>query len=401
MIGRFWQRYRDSLSGLPREAWILALVMLINRSGVMVMPFMGLYLVSERGFEAAEMGYFLALAGFGSMVGVQAGGWLTDRFGHFAVQMSCLLLAAPLFLLLGAQTTTWSIAGALFALTVVVDGVRPAIGAAVAQHTRIEHRTRAFGLTRLAVNLGVTIGPALGGVLARIDYAWLFRVNALASVAAALVLLFLGRGWRSVHQAAGETPDAVDDRYSPWRDRRLLVFMLFLTIGAIPFFQVQGALPLYMQQVRGFTEEWIGALFAVNTVVIVLCELPLLHAIQDRSPVRVAAMGCLLSGVGFGLTPLWPGFAWIAFTVVVWTFGEMLHAPAAVSWVSTRGPERTRGRTMGLFGLGFAAAAVVGPLFGTSLYDHVAPEAPWIGCAILGAIGYLGLVAVARAEERG
>ena len=93
MIGRLWQGYRSSLSGLPREAWILALVMLINRSGVMVMPFLGLYLVTERGFEPAEMGYFLALAGVGSMVGVQVGGWLTDRIGHFAVQVACLLIA--------------------------------------------------------------------------------------------------------------------------------------------------------------------------------------------------------------------------------------------------------------------------------------------------------------------
>lgn len=400
MIGRLWQGYRESVSGLPREAWILALVMLVNRSGVMVMPFLGLYLVSERGFAPAEMGYFLALAGAGSMVGVQLGGWLTDRIGHLAVQVGCMLIAAPLFLNLGLQATPLGIGASLFALTVVVDSVRPANGAAIARYTGPEQRTRAFGLTRLAVNVGVTIGPALGGVLARIDYAWLFRVNALATVAAAVVLLALGRGWQPIEQAP-EPPTGPGGRgYSPWRDGRLLVFMLFLTIGAVPFFQVQGALPLYVKEVRGMTEDWIGALFAVNTVVIVLCELPLLHAIRRRSPIRVAALGCLLSGLGFGLTPLWPGFLWLALTVTVWTFGEMLHAPVAVSWVSKRGPERTRGRTMGVFGLGFAAASVLGPLFGTSLYDRISPEAPWVGCAVLGTIGFLGLSALARAEER-
>ncbi|QDU65065.1 MDR family MFS transporter [Engelhardtia mirabilis] len=399
MFARLWQGHARSLTGLPREIWILSAVLLVNRAGVMVMPFLGIYLVMKRDFSPLEMGAFMALAGVGSMVGVQLGGWLTDRIGHLKVQLGSMILAAPLFLLLGAQEHPAAIAVALFALTVAFDGIRPANGAAIALYSPLEVRTRAFGLMRLAVNLGVTVGPALGGVLAGIDYAWLFRANALASLVSAGVLYALGRGWTPVAEL--EEPARADSRaYTPWRDRRLLIFMGLLVIGSIPFFQIQSTLPLFLKEVRGMSEAWIGATFAINTVVIVLCELPLLYAIRRHSSIRVTAWGCLFAGLGFGLTPLWPGFAWVAVTVLVWTVGEMLQAPSAVAWVSLRGPNATRGRTMGVFGLGFALAAMLGPLFGTFLYEYIGPRAPWAGCALLGVLTYLGMTALARAEAR-
>ena len=82
---------RKSYSGLSRDTWILALVTLVNRSGMMVLPFMALYLTSEKGFTVSQAGIVAAFFGVGSMIGAYSGGWLSDRFGYFGVQLFSLI----------------------------------------------------------------------------------------------------------------------------------------------------------------------------------------------------------------------------------------------------------------------------------------------------------------------
>jgi predicted MFS family arabinose efflux permease len=73
--------YRAAFSGLNRSVWLLSLASLINRSGTMVMPFLVLFLVKERGFTTTQAGQSLALYGLAAMCAAYLGGWLCDRFG--------------------------------------------------------------------------------------------------------------------------------------------------------------------------------------------------------------------------------------------------------------------------------------------------------------------------------
>ena len=77
--------YREAYSGLPRATWLLAFVALVNRSGTMVLPFLALYLTSQRGFDPDQAGLFLALYGLGSAGGTYLGGVLCDRLGALSV----------------------------------------------------------------------------------------------------------------------------------------------------------------------------------------------------------------------------------------------------------------------------------------------------------------------------
>src|SRR5690606_11245372 len=102
--------YIDSYRGLSRPAWMLALVMLVNRTGAMVLPFLGIYMTQALGFSVPEVGIVLACFGLGAVTGSVLGGWLTDRFGNFWVQAMSLLLSVPLFLVVPFFTTVGSLA---------------------------------------------------------------------------------------------------------------------------------------------------------------------------------------------------------------------------------------------------------------------------------------------------
>ncbi len=171
--------YINSYKGLSPAAWLLALVMLINRAGSMVIPFLGIYMSSELGFSKTQIGLVLGCFGLGSVCGSWLGGWLTDKFGNFKVQAWSLILVIPLFLVLPLFRTFEGLAMMIFFLTLVADVFRPANSVSVARYAKPENITRAYSLNRMAVNLGFSIGPALGGFLAKFSYNWIFYGNAI------------------------------------------------------------------------------------------------------------------------------------------------------------------------------------------------------------------------------
>ena len=57
------KNYFKVYEGLSRAAWMLALVMLVNRSGAMVVPFLGVYMVNKLGFSLEVASVLVLLAG--------------------------------------------------------------------------------------------------------------------------------------------------------------------------------------------------------------------------------------------------------------------------------------------------------------------------------------------------
>lgn len=184
---RIFKIYSQSFSGLSREAWLLSIVMLINRMGSMVLPFLGVYMVDKLGFSLIESGWVLSAFGFGGLIGSFLGGRLTDKFGAYSVQTMSLLLSVPFYCLLPLFTSVGTLALMIFILSIIVEMFRPANSVAITQFANPENITRAFSLNRMAVNLGFSFGPAVGGLLAAISYNFMFYANA-ASVLIALIV---------------------------------------------------------------------------------------------------------------------------------------------------------------------------------------------------------------------
>ena len=182
--------YKNAYSGISKEVWWLGLVLLINRSGTMVIPFLTVYLTG-RGFTLGQAGFIMALFGSGAILGGYLGGWLSDRVGFFKVQVVSLLMNGILFIVLGYMQQLWQIGLCIFALSSLGEAFRPANAAAIAAYSNEQNRTRCYSLNRLATNLGWAIGPALGGILASYNYHLLFWTDGLTCIAASALMYFL------------------------------------------------------------------------------------------------------------------------------------------------------------------------------------------------------------------
>ncbi|HVR98944.1 MAG TPA: MFS transporter [Thermoanaerobaculia bacterium] len=381
MLRAIARTYREAFSGLPRPVWLLAAATLVNRSGTMVLPFLALFLTQERGFTTPEAGRVLALYGLGAVAGSWLGGWLCDRSDPKRVMGWTLSLTGVGFLLVGRVESRIWIAILIVVLSLVGEAFRPASAAALAAASGPANRTKSFALHRLAINVGMTLGPALGGFLALYDYFWLFVVDGATCLAAAVLL----RLFFPAVQAEPETaPAAATSAGSPWRDGPFLAMMVLVFLMASVTFQEFSTFPLSLRRDFGFAENRIGLAFSVNTLMVVLFEMVLVHSLAARDPLKVVGVGSLLFCLGFGLLPLGSGFAHVAFAVMVLSVGEMMSMPILSGVVANRAEEGSRGRYMGLFMLAFSAAFVSAPLIGTWLYEGWGYKALWFGCGALG-----------------
>src|SRR6201996_1855569 len=185
------QLYKKAYSGLSRNSWYLCLVMFINRSGTMVIPFMTIYCRHELHFTISQATYVMMAFGAGSILGAFIGGKITYKLGFYYVQVMSLLIGGVLFMVLGYQQTFVSVSIGAFVLSICNEAFRPANSTAVAYYSSDENRTRSNSLNRLAVNLGWAFGGLLGGTLAGINYHLLFWVDGCTNIAAGLLLLRL------------------------------------------------------------------------------------------------------------------------------------------------------------------------------------------------------------------
>ena len=373
MLGSLLESYRSSFRGLPREVWLLSLVSFVNRTGTMVLPFLALYLTREMGFEPSEAGLFLSIYGVGALGGIALGGWLTDRIGYQSVQVASLVLGGLTMFLLGALESRVAIAVVVCLLGLFVEAFRPANSSAVAAFSADHLRARAYGLQRLALNLGWTVGPALGGFLALVDYRLLFWVDGTTCLAAAVLLAWALPARRS----AEEVETARAQAPSPWRDGVFVLVLGLLLLQVLVFFQLLSTFPLFLRNDRGFTEDLVGLTIATNTVVIVFCEMQLIRAVGRMHPLKVMGVAGFLTGLGFGLLPWATTVLAIVATVVVWTFGEMLSFPISSAWTANRATPANRGRYMGAMGMCFSVGTILAPALGTAVYEHLGPGVLW------------------------
>ncbi len=385
--------YREAFSGLPRLVWILAGGALVNRAGTMVLPFLSLYLTRDFGLSVEKAGIVLAVFGLGAMVGAVVGGRLSDRFGAIRIQLLSLALSGAGFILLGQLRTFPTMLAGVFVVSVVAEAFRPALMAAVALASPTDGRPRAFALVRLAVNLGMALGPAVAGVLASISYQWLFVVDGVTCWAAGVVLFAAISPEALRPEMSEENEEPV---LSPWKDGPFLVLLALVFFMAMAFLQVWITYPIYLREVYGLDERGVGFLMAFNALLIVFFEMVLLHLVEDYDHLKVAGIGALLLCLGLGLLPLGAGIVFAMVVTCVWTFGEMLNLPMINAVVAARAGRRSAGRYMGAYTLSFATAFVVSPLIGSVVYQRLGPSALWYGIGCCGVLLFAGFSMLSR-----
>lgn len=358
--------YRNAFSGISKPVWWLSLVMLVNRSGTMVIPFLTVYLTGK-GYTLTQAGLVMAAFGAGAIFGGFIGGKLTDRFGFFAVQIGSLFLNGMLFIVLSYMQTLLQIGVCIFVLSSLGEAFRPANAAAIAFYSNDSNRTRCYSLNRLAINLGWAIGPAIGGILASINYNLLFWTDGITCmIAACLLYIFLSS--EDNEKTEKETGPSTITGRSPYKDKNFLLGMFFLMLIGFCFFQLFSIVPVFYKESVGLSEAIIGIVLAANGLIIVLVEMVLVYKLEKRNKTLVYMVyGCFLIALSFLLLAVAPVLALVLLSMLVITFGEMLLFPFTNDFWVRRTNNFNRGQYAAVYTMTFAIGQVLAPLFSSQI----------------------------------
>lgn len=395
-----WRGLRD----LPKEIWILAAATLVNRAGTMVLPFLVLYLTRTLGITPARAALALTVYGIAALLTMPVAGRLSDRLGPLVVMKASLLLSGVLLLLFPLAHHFAAILVVTFFFAMLNESVRPPSLALVSDLVGPPQRKAAFALSRLAVNLGMSIGPAIGGILAVFSFRSLFFVDGATSILAGIWLMLapwptspserrqksasaqdweaaedaedLGREMEAESAAPLAAPYPVAN-LSAFRNRRMLYFLAALIPVQVVFFQLTSTLPLFLVRHLQLPESVFGTVFTLNTLMIVAIEVPLNTAMADWSHRRTLMLGALLYAIGFGSYAIITGPAGVFAGVVIWTFGEMILMPGSSAYAAEIAPPERRGEYMGLYTMSFSIAFSLGPFLGAEILQRWGSHVLW------------------------
>lgn len=363
MITATIQLYKNAYNGLSKRIWLLSVVMLINRSGTMVLAFMTLY-CTHLGYSIKQAGWVVAIYGLGSVCGSLVGGKVSDKFGFYYTQVISLFCGGVLFMLLGQMRSYESICLCTFFLSLVNESFRPANATAIAHYSTAQNRTQSFSLIRLAINIGWGVGSALGGILASIDYHLLFWVDGFTNVAAAgMLLLILPKVSVGQQKAPVINNESTSKVTTPYKDKPFLFFWMFTLIFSICFFQMFTTVPIYFKENLRMAESSIGLIMAANGLLIALFEMVTVFKLEGRLPyLRLMFYGTLLMSVSFLLLniPVGPGIVLASLFMLVITVAEIIAMPFMNSYYISRTTDANRGQYAGLYTMAWSAAQVIG-----------------------------------------
>lgn len=404
LFTRIYQLYVKAFTGLPLKVWLLALVLLVNRSGAMVVAFLSVYLIDQQGFAPIKAGYVMAAFGAGGVLGNYFGGLLNDRFGSWHIQLYSMIGAGILNILLGQVAEFWALCLLAFSISLWADAFRPANRAAIAIYAPPERLTQAYGLQRMAVNLGFSIGPALGGYLIyHYGFELMFWGDGLTFLLAALVFYLalppdetakplVARPDKKQIALTGvlDAPPIAPATPPAHKQIWLLAFVVANMAIMMCFFQLFSTFPVYLKA-SGFDERAIGWLFTISGVVIVAAEMPTLYVVERRfKPIPVMLTGAFLIIVSYLMLPALVSISFLAllFMVMVLTVGEILYMPFTNTYVAKHSPDARRGEYLGLLSASYSAAFVLTPLVGFGVADYYGYGAATFACCGIAVVGW-------------
>ncbi len=388
-----WQAiYRE----YPSNFWTLMAASFIDRlGGALLFPFFTLYITERFDVGMTEAGIIFTIFSVSSIIGSMFGGAMTDKFGRRWMIVFGLATSALSSLVMGfvdSLLVFYAIAGfaGLFS-----NAGGPAQQAMVADILPKAQRAQGYGIWRVLANLAVTIGPAIGGLLAARSYLALFLSDAVTSlVMAGMVIALLPE--TKPEKAADKPEESLRQTLAGYtavlRDNIFMLYIVISILMVIVYVQMNSTMAVYLRDSRGIPAQGYGYILSMNAGMVVLFQFWITRKTSHLPPLLVIAAGVALYAVGFAMYGFVSAFALFLVGMVIITMGEMLILPAAQALTAQFAPEDMRGRYMAMYGFSWTIPFAIGPLLGGMVMDSGHSNWVWYGSGILGTMAALGFV---------
>ena len=374
--------------------------MLVSTVGSsMVWPFLIVYVSGKLHLPLTTVASLITISSACGLISSLLGGPVIDRFGRKWVMVVSLLLNGGGYLLM-SQASTFPVFALIMALNGTVNPLyRVAADAMMADLIPPEQRPEAYSLLRMASNLGISVGPALGGFLAAVSYTITFSIAAAGLAAFSLLVAVFAHETMPKRAPLG-SQKVEHERFGGYGKvlanlpftGMVLVFSLVQVCASL----IWMLLAVYSKTNYGVNESQYGWIPTTNAAMVVLFQFGVTRLVKRFRPLMLMAMGASFYAAATFSVAYGTGFWMFWGSMVVMTIGELILMPTTSTYTANLAPPELRARYMSLSGLTWQVASGIGPVFGGMLSDQLGPRTIWFGGGVVGLISILGFLALGQ-----
>jgi MFS family permease len=373
----------------PRLFWVVVGVSFIDRiGGTLLFPFFALYITQKFHVGMTQAGILLGMSSLFGLIGSAIGGALTDRFGRKNLILFGLVFSALSSLTFGLVGQLYWLYPLMIVVGLLSNIAGPAHDAMIADILPEKQRQEGFGILRVVGNLAWIIGPTIGGVVANINFFYLFVIDAVIScLIAAIVFRIIPetKPQPHAHEQSETFLQTVAGYRVAFKDFAFMAFIVAGMLMLVVYQQMYSSLSVYLRDNHNINPSGYGFLMTSSAITVVLFQFSVSRIIKYRPPFLMMAVGTIFYMIGFFLFGVVTAYAMFVMNIVIITIGEMIVVPISQSLAANFAPEDMRGRYMAVFGLTWAIPQTLGPGAAGYILDNYNPNLLWyIGGALCG-----------------
>lgn len=409
LVSRQVHDFRQTLASYPPAFRTIFYGSLVQAAGVsMIWPFLTVYMRENLGVAVATVTLLITMENIIGTASTSISGMVVDKFGRKTAMVVAMTVSGLVLLGMSVVHTLflWGVLMAIRGLFDPMFGVSSS--ATVADLIPDEQRAGAYAQLRIAHNVGVAVGPAVGGLLIAISYTPVFLIGTAVTLGFALLIArvvpeTLPRLAKNTHPLTPSAQSMEGERKVSFgygavlQDRRFVLYCLYFTLTVMTYLMVMTLLPVFMKDEYGIRESYFGIMMTINALMVVTIEFGLTKWVSAKYKLEhILAVGALTYAFTAVIIVGSNVFAGFLIAMILMTVGEILMMPNSMTYVANLATEEARGRYMGVYGLTWRVGAAIGPLIGGLLNDHVSPHAVWVAAAVFSFAAVVGFMQMAR-----
>ncbi|HEY8893110.1 MAG TPA: MFS transporter [Clostridium sp.] len=365
----------DPYKGLSREIYILALGRMINAAGSFIFPLITLILTIKIGVNKTDAGYIISASGILFMVSGVIGGKLTDCLGRKKIIITFNFLGSICYLIAACLGTSIYLVPMVILAGFLMAIASPASGGLIADITTPKTRDGAYSLFYMAINVGFTISPIIGGLLLK-NYLWLLflldGVTCLISVL--LIFIFIPESINKTKEKLGEDRKYEDHMegsiFKVLLERPILIYFALVMFGYnFVYSQLSFLYPLHVSKlVPSNGAGFYGILISINALIVITMTPIITKLISGKKSIGRIFFGGMFYTVGFGMLGFISSIPFVYISVIIITIGEIIITISSGPFVVNHTPASHRGRMDAVLPIIMGFGFTIGPaIIGTIL----------------------------------
>ena len=401
------QRLKEMIAGYPRPIWVLAIsifVLWVGRG--MVVPFTVIFFTQIVGISGATVGTGIAVA---SLLGIAfvtiTASQIDKRGGRPVLIVAILIFGIATFLY------AWTESAMMFLLSTLVlylasQSYWPAVDTVTAALADKDNVITSMSILRVANAMGIGVGGFIGGIMVAggglSQYRIMFMTGAVIILISAFLIWFMVPRTPPVVVPESESGEGKGGWSVVLADRTFLYSLIVLFIMVLGFTQVQMSVPPFLRREAGASESYIGSLFLMSTIILILVQVPIAARISRANPGRILSVGALFWALAFAFMMLTAQAGSAAILVfLAFTAGELIFMPVSSILAVRLSAEHLRGRYFSLLSITWGGSFAIATLTAGFVQDASRPILLWpamVFMMVLAAIGAYRLRRVRRLQ---